>query len=332
MKNKNKFSNRKRLTIRIMKTQKLKEMKTKMKFLPIVFLIGLLAFTSCNKDDDMDEPAMGNTIADIAVANPEFSILVEALTKVNLVGAVADENAELTVFAPTNDAFVALLSDLNLSSLDDVPSETLKSILLYHVIGSKAISSDLESGYYPTLSTYNDNNMSMYIKVDNGVFINKNTKVTTPDIMADNGVIHVVDKVILPPSVVNIAVDNENFTTLVNAVVKAGLVDALSAEGPFTVFAPTNAAFEALFNTLGISGIDDLSAEQLIPILTYHVVSGNVLSTDLVGGEVSTLNPESKITVDLSSGVKINSSKVIVANIQGSNGVVHAIDQVLIPE
>ncbi len=312
-----------------MKTQKLE----KMKFLPLVFLIGLLAFTSCNNDDDnMDEPAMGNTIADIAIANPEFSILVEALTKANLVGAVADENAELTVFAPTNDAFVALLSDLNLSSLDDVPSETLKSILLYHVIGSKAISSDLESGYYPTLSTYNDNNMSMYIKVDNGVFINKNTKVTTPDIMADNGVIHVVDKVILPPSVVNIAVDNENFTTLVNAVVKAGLVDALSAEGPFTVFAPTNAAFEALFNSLGISGIDDLSAEQLIPILTYHVVSGNVLSTDLVSGEVSTLNPESKITVDLSSGVKINNSKVIVANIQGSNGVVHAIDQVLIPE
>ena len=317
-----------------MKTQKIIKMKTKMKFLPLVLLMGALVFGSCNNndDDDLPEEEMSNTIADIATANPEFSTLLEALTKVNLVSAVAEGDAALTVFAPTNDAFAALLSDLNLSSLDEVPDETLKSILLYHVIGSKGVSDDLESGYYSTLSTYNDNYMSMYIKVDNGVSINKNTMVTTPDIMADNGVIHVVNKVILPPSVVNIAIDNENFTTLVDAVVKAGLVDALSAEGPFTIFAPTNAAFNDLFNTLGISGIEDLSAEQLVPILTYHVVPGNVLSTDLENGEVNTLNSTSNITVDLSSGVKINNSNVVAADIQGTNGVVHVIDKVLIPE
>ncbi len=317
-----------------MKTQKIIKMKTKMKFLPLVLLMGVLVFGSCNNndDDDLPEEEMSNTIADIATANPEFSTLLEALTKVNLVSAVAEGDAALTVFAPTNDAFAALLSDLNLSSLDEVPDETLKSILLYHVIGSKGVSDDLESGYYSTLSTYNDNYMSMYIKVDNGVSINKNTMVTTPDIMADNGVIHVVNKVILPPSVVNIAIDNENFTTLVDAVVKAGLVDALSAEGPFTIFAPTNAAFNDLFNTLGISGIEDLSAEQLVPILTYHVVPGNVLSTDLENGEVNTLNSTSKISVDLSSGVKINNSNVVAADIQGTNGVVHVIDKVLIPE
>lgn len=316
-----------------MKTQKMNEMKTKMKFLPLMLLlVGVLAFSSCN-DDDSDLPEeMNNTIADIALANPEFSILVEALTKADLVSAVADENAELTVFAPTNAAFVALLSDLNLSSLDDVPVETLKNILLYHVIGSKAMSGILESGYYPTLSTFNDNYLSMYINVENGVSINKNTMVSTADVMADNGVIHVVNRVILPPSVVNIAIDNENFSTLVAAVVKAGLVDVLSAEGPFTVFAPTNSAFANLFNTLGISGIDDLTAEQLIPVLTYHVVSGNILSTDLVNGEATTLNEGNKITVDLSSGVKINNSNVVAANIQGSNGVVHVIDNVLIPE
>ena len=164
-----------------MKIQKVKDMKTKMKFLPVALLIGMLAFTSCNNDDDnMDETVMSNTIADIAVANPDFSILVEALTRANLVDAVADKDAELTVFAPTNAAFVSLLSDLNLSSLHEVPNETLTSILLYHVIGSKAMSGDLESGYYPTLSTYNDNNMSVYIKVEDGVYLNKNTKVTTP--------------------------------------------------------------------------------------------------------------------------------------------------------
>ncbi|HYQ58040.1 MAG TPA: fasciclin domain-containing protein [Draconibacterium sp.] len=277
------------------------------------------------------EMQMSNTIADIAVANSEFSILVEALMKADLVGAVADSEAELTVFAPTNDAFTALLSDLGASSLDDIPVATLTDILLYHVIGNKAMSTDLASGYFPTLSTFSDNNLSIYIEVGDGVMINGSTMVTTADIEADNGVIHVVDKVILPPSVVNIAIANENFSTLVSAVVKAGLVDALSAEGPFTVFAPTNAAFDALFADLGVSGIDDLTAEQLTPILLYHVVSGNVLSTDLMNGEVATLKEGSNITVDLSSGVMINQSKVVAADVQGANGVVHVIDKVLIP-
>lgn len=174
--------------------------------------------------------------------------------------------------------------------------------------------------------------MSMYIKVDGGVSINNNTTVTAADIEADNGVIHVVDKVILPPSVVNIAIDNANFSTLVSAVVKAGLVDALSGPGPLTVFAPTNAAFDDLFTALGVSGIEDLTAEQLIPILTYHVVEGNVLSTDLANGMVPTLSGENKIAIDLTSGVKINDSNVVAANIQGANGVVHVIDKVLIPE
>ncbi len=278
-------------------------------------------------------PAMQktNTIADIAVANSEFSILVEALMKADLVGAVADMEAELTVFAPTNDAFTALLSDLGASSLDDVPVETLKSILLYHVVGGKAMSTDLSSGYIPTLSTYSGNNMSMYVMVDGGVYLNKNTMVTTADIEADNGVIHVVDKVILPPSVVNVAIDNANFSTLVSAVVKAGVVETLSDTGPFTVFAPTNAAFDALFTALGVTGIEALSAEQLTPILTYHVVSGNVLSGDLANGEVPTLSGDNKLTVDLSNGVKINDSNVIAANVQGKNGVVHVIDKVLVP-
>jgi transforming growth factor-beta-induced protein len=165
-----------------------------------------------------------------------------------------------------------------------------------------------------------------------GVSINENVSVTSPDVNASNGVIHVVDKVILPPTVVNIALANENFTTLVQAVVKAGLVEALSAEGPFTVFAPTNAAFDALFAQLGVNGVEDLTAEQLIPILTYHVVSGNVLSSELSSGEVATLNSGSNLSIDLSAGVRINDSEVLAADLQGANGVVHVIDKVLLPE
>jgi len=132
-------------------------------------------------------------------------------------------------------------------------------------------------------------------------------------------------------TVVEIAVSNPDFSILVDAVKKAGLVDALSAEGPFTVFAPTNAAFESLFSQLGVDGVKDLSAEQLTPILTYHVVSGKVMSTDLSNTKVGTLNEGNKIKVDLSDGVKINDSNVVAADIEGKNGVVHVIDKVLIP-
>jgi transforming growth factor-beta-induced protein len=132
-------------------------------------------------------------------------------------------------------------------------------------------------------------------------------------------------------TVVEIAVSNPDFSTLVEAVTKADLVEALSADGPFTVFAPTNEAFEKLFKQLGVSGIKDLSAEQLTPILTYHVVSGQVMSGDLSNTSVATLNGK-KIKIDLSNGVHINESKVIKADIQGENGVIHVIDTVLIPE
>jgi uncharacterized surface protein with fasciclin (FAS1) repeats len=132
-------------------------------------------------------------------------------------------------------------------------------------------------------------------------------------------------------TVVEIAVSNPDFSILVEAVSKAGLVDALSAEGPFTVFAPTNDAFKSLFSQLGVSGVKDLTAEQLTPILTYHVVSGKVMSTDLSNTSVATLNGQ-KIKIDLSSGVKINDSKVVAADIEGKNGVIHVIDSVLLPE
>lgn len=133
-------------------------------------------------------------------------------------------------------------------------------------------------------------------------------------------------------TVVDIAVSNPDFSILVEAVTKAGLAGALSAEGPFTVFAPTNNAFTKLFNELGVEGIKDLTAEQLTPILTYHVVAGKVMSTDLSNTSVETINKGKSIQIDITDGVMINESKVIAADISGKNGVIHVIDTVLIPE
>ncbi|MCG6188752.1 fasciclin domain-containing protein [Maribellus maritimus] len=131
-------------------------------------------------------------------------------------------------------------------------------------------------------------------------------------------------------TVVEIAVSNPDFSILADAVKKANLVDALSADGPFTIFAPTNEAFKSLFVKLEVSGIDDLTAEQLTPILTYHVVSGKVMSGDLSNTSVTTLNGK-KIKIDLTEGVKINDSKVVAADVEGKNGVIHVIDRVLLP-
>lgn len=287
-----------------------------------------LTFASCSKDDsssDMDS----QTIVDIASSNSQFSNLVAALQKAGLADVLSGSGS-FTVFAPTNAAFDQLFADLGVSGLSDLSAETLKPILLYHVVSSKVLSTQLQDGYVSTLSEGpQQNKVSLQVSKQE-VKLNGTVSITSVDLLASNGVIHVIDKVLLPPTVVGIAVNNAQFSTLVQAVVKADLAGTLSGTGPFTVFAPTNAAFSALFADLGVTGVTDLTKEQLTPILLYHVVSGNVLSSQLSSGSVTTLNG----SLDVSVGMDITlngSTKVIVGNVQGTNGVIHAIDKVLLP-
>ena len=296
----------------------------------LIALMGIFILTGCEKEEEQMKPVSDMTIAEYAVSDANFSILVEALTKADLVN-VLNGTGNFTVFAPTNAAFTALFNELGISGIDALTKETLTPILLYHVLGTEAKSSMITTGYYNTLSPAQGSTLSLKVDVSSGVKLNKTTSVTAADVDVKNGVIHVIDRVLLPPTVVDLALSNDSFSILVQAVVKANLVSALSASGPFTIFAPTNSAFEALFSTLGISGIADLTAEQLTPILTYHVVSGNVLSTQLQAGNVETLNGGS-ISVSLSPAPTINGSSAIVAtDVQGSNGVIHVINSVLLP-
>jgi len=306
-------------------------MKNKNLILMSIALMGIFLVTACKKDDNTAAPVAttDQTVAEYAISDPNFSILVQALTKADLVN-VLNGAGNFTVFAPTNAAFNALFAQLGVSGIADLSAETLTPILLYHVLGTEKKAAMITSGYYATLSPAQGNFASMEISVSGGVFIDKDAKVTTADVDVKNGVIHVIDKVLLPPSVVDLALDNSDFSILVQAVVKANLVETLSSAGPFTIFAPTNTAFEALFTTLGITGIADLTAEQLTPILLYHVVSGNVRSADLSDGSVETLN--GPIEISLSPSPTINGTTNIVAtDVQGTNGVVHVIDKVLLP-
>ncbi len=294
-----------------------------------VFMIfSTLIFASCEKEEK-EKSVMDMTIAEYAVSNNNFSILVDALTKADLVDVLNGEG-NFTVFAPTNDAFTALFSQLGVSGVADLSAEALTPILLYHVLGEEKKAAMLSTGYFNSLSKRNNDAISMNINVGMNVKINNSSTVVIADVDVKNGVIHAIDKVLLPPTVVDQAIANSSFSILVEAVVKAELVETLKGAGPFTVFAPTNAAFEALFTELGVTGIAQLTKEQLIPILQYHVVSGNVRAAQLSAGTVQTLNGPIEVTLSPSPAINIDAD-IIVTDVQATNGVVHAIDKVLLP-
>jgi transforming growth factor-beta-induced protein len=304
-------------------------MKKTTLILGMAVMMGIFSLTSCEKESDDMTPLKDMTIAEYASTDANFTTLVQALTKANLVSALNGEG-NFTVFAPTNAAFNELFSQLGVTGIADLSTETLTPILLYHVLGEEKKSTMLSEGYYNTLSPAEGSYASMRITTGGGVKINKQTTVVAADVDVKNGVIHVIDKVLLPPTVVGQALSNDSFSILVQAVVKANLVNTLNGTGPFTIFAPTNAAFEALFSKLGISGINDLTSEQLTPILLYHVVSGNVRSNQLSAGSVTTLNGNFNVTLSPSPAIN-GTSDIIATDVQATNGVIHVIDEVLLP-
>ena len=307
---------------------KFKKMKKTTLITGLAVMMGLFTLSSCEKEEEPTSIS-DMTIAQYASTEDNFSILVEALSKANLVSALNGEG-NFTVFAPTNAAFNQLFTQLGVSGIADLSAATLTPILLYHVLGEEKKSNMLAEGYYNTISPAQGNNMSLKVGLTGGVKINMEAMVIAADVDVKNGVIHAIDKVLLPPTVVNHALNNNSFSILVEAVVKANLVETLNGAGPFTIFAPTNAAFEALFTSLGVTGVSDLTAQQLTPILLYHVVSGNVRSTQLTAGTVETLNGDIEVT--LTPTPKINgTSDIIATDVQASNGVIHVIDEVLIP-
>ena len=212
----------------------------------------------------------------------------------------------------------------------------LQSILTYHVVAGKVMSTDLTNGQ--KAATVQGEEIT--VDLSDGVRISGAT-VKAADIKTANGVVHVIDRVILPSSmmeqkptanIVELAVGNENLSTLVAAVKAADLVETLSGEGPFTVFAPTNKAFAALPEGTLETLLKPENKKMLQSILTYHVVAGKVMSTDLTDGQKATTVQGEEVTIDLSDGVKISGANVAAADVKATNGVVHVIDKVILPE
>ncbi|RMB63935.1 fasciclin domain-containing protein [Dokdonia sinensis] len=278
------------------------------------------------------------TIVTFATTNPALSSLVGALTaggNTTFTDLLGNSELDFTVFAPTNDAFGAFTNPA---------SNDLAQILSNHVItGTVALSSGLVNGYVNTEAVFNeedDAKLSLYVNTDDGVVLNGASTVAQADIVASNGVVHVVDTVIDLPTVVTFATADPTFDTLEAALTADPAFTFVStlqtangtSPAPFTVFAPTNDAFGNLLTDLGISGLDEIDSDTLAATLSLHVIAGaNVRAEDLENGVVTSLGGD--ITIDADNTAVIDpdggANPIVVTNVQAANGVVHAVSRVL---
>lgn len=307
-----------------------------------ILSISVMACSSDDEGGDVITPS--NTIADFVESNPDYSSLNAALIAANL-KTTLDGNTEYTVFAPNNAAFNAFLSDNGFANLSAVPVDVLTQVLLNHVLPGKVMAADLSTGYVETASTMSpgENNLSMYINLEDGVMINGEAEVTTANVAVDNGVIHAVNAVIGLPDITTFALADPNFEILVTALTReedfpfVGILQTQEAPAPFTVFAPTNDAFVDLLAELELDSLDDIPADVLASVLSYHVVAGaNVRSDDITNGMEVTTFETGTFTVNTTGGVTITDeqdrvSNVVAVDVQATNGVIHVVDQVLLP-
>ncbi|MFO7676767.1 MAG: fasciclin domain-containing protein [Thermoplasmatota archaeon] len=293
----------------------------------ICILLTVGALSGCVEETE-PEPELNN-IVDTAIESDDFNILVDAVVAAGLDGTLSDETKQFTVFAPTDEAFEALDSEY-LAYLVNNDTATLEKILTYHVIPGTVMSTDLSDGM--RVKTVQGKHIT--VTIQNGNVYIDNAMVTTADIECSNGVIHVIDTVIVPKNnIVETAIEEDDFETLVTAVVAADLADTLGNEdAQFTVFAPTDAAFEALDPEF-LADLVNNDTANLTKILTYHVVLDKVMSTDLSDNmTVETVEGTTiTITIDDDGNVFVNDAQVILADIECSNGVIHVINAVLVP-
>ena len=275
----------------------------------------------------MPEPTEApKTIVDIAVADGRFKTLVQAVQAAGLAETLSGQGP-FTVFAPTDDAFAKLPAGTLEALLAD--PEQLKNILLYHVVAGKVMSDQAKS--LSEAEMLNGEKVSIKAEMDK-LMIN-DSQVVLADIEASNGVIHVIDTVLLPPqkaTIVDIAKEDGRFTTLLSAVEAAGLVDTLNSEGPFTVFAPTDEAFAKLPAGTIEALLQDIP--QLSSILLYHVVPGKLMAADVTAADYLNTAQGESVRIKVEDGkAYINEAQIILTDIEAANGVIHVIDTVILP-
>ncbi|MDP3521437.1 MAG: fasciclin domain-containing protein [Hydrogenophaga sp.] len=298
---------------------------------------GSALLTACGGGDDHNPP---KNLVEVAQSLPDFSILVEAVVAADLATTLSG-TGPFTVFAPTNAAFAALLTELGVTKEALLANKALlTAVLTYHVLPGKVEASAVPGVLGQPITTVQGGVFKIEsnggLKITDGR--NRVANISATDVAASNGVIHVIDKVILPAdkTIVETAIASApEFSILVEAVVAAGLADALSAAGPLTVFAPTNAAFAAALTELGVTK-EALFADTalLTAVLTYHVVPSRVfkaqvpLNTPITTLQGATFTVGSDLAITDQAGRKAN---IVATDVMTSNGVIHVIDKVILP-
>lgn len=275
-------------------------------------------------------------IVDLAKGNPDLSILVEAVVAAGLADTLSIDT--VTVFAPTNAAFAALLAELGISKEALLANKALLTqVLSYHVLGTRVLRNEVPLGkaIEPLDGGFFKVEAGSSLRITDGR--NRVSQITTTDVLARNGVVHVVDRVLLPANqdIVDTAQSLPEFSVLVEAVIAADLVSSLQNAAALTVFAPTNAAFATLLAELGLSK-EALFANKplLTQVLTYHVLGARVLKAEVpVGTAIATLQGQTfTIGADLQiTDRRGRTSQIIGTDVFTSNGVIHVIDRVLLP-
>lgn len=322
----------------------MKRLNQTLKVMSLLFVAFFI--TSCDDDDDTTTPQQ-QTIATIASNNPEFTSLVAALDKAGLTTTL-NSSGSFTVFAPTNDAFTAFLTANGFADLDAVPVPLLREVLLNHVISDELFANELSSSYVKTLgkgAASTTNTLSMFVDTSSGVKLNGVSTVTQADINASNGVIHKVNAVIGLPTVVTHATANANFTSLVAALTRSDQADqnfvgilSGTANSPFTVFAPTNAAFGSLLTEFSWADLNAVPETVLEKTLKYHVVTGSNILASGIPSTATNINTflNQTFSVNATGGAKITDynnrvSNIVATDVQCDNGVIHVIDKVIVP-
>ncbi|MFT7120548.1 MAG: putative surface protein with fasciclin (FAS1) repeats [Neolewinella sp.] len=346
------------------------------RFLPFLLLVA--GFLSLSPNQMIAQGTSDKTVVEIAVGNDNFSTLVAAVKAAGLVETLSGDGP-FTVFAPTDEAFAALPEGLVAALVKPENKAVLQKILTYHVVSGKLMASDVVAGIKSSNGMLNASTVEggdFTVMTDMGKVKIKDAQgnvatVTATDIAGSNGVIHVIDRVMLPtgvnpadllkkgammatkavmapkptgPTIVAVASGNDNFTTLVAALGAAGLVETFDSPGEYTVFAPTDDAFaklpEGLVNTLVTT-----EKAQLKGILAYHVIPARITAAQLVGAikkaknyyQLQTLSNQTLIATMKDGNVQLidgngNRSTIIITDVEASNGIIHAIDSVVTPK